>query len=416
MTKSSKKSTTKKPAPSAGATKAESAATEKRKSETHKNLGTWDTIRLWVAAGGRCQRCNELLTESPTSWDPLNLAERAHIVAQTEGGPRGQEGLSAELATSLDNVMLLCLKCHKEIDDSKLLPKFSVERLRKMKTQHEERVRYLTDLRPKRTRILLLTTPIRQPADAGNEAKDREVVLREGDAREAILPDHYADSPHATGIRVEIEGQEDTVAWAGTFRRIKQRFDAKVQGEQFDHLSVFALGKIPALAYLGHLIGDTRPVTVFNVSNGVPQKWQEAGPANFEYQLKRPPRADTDSPSHDVLLLLSLTGPVVTRQYEGRVPEGSDIYEIANEEKYQQLNWLVAEKQLQQFGKVYQDLLSEIQRTHGQDAVIHVLAAAPAAVAIEVGRLHRSNSHPRLEVYNCVGGFFSPALTLRRSE
>ncbi|GAA5513129.1 hypothetical protein Dcar01_01855 [Deinococcus carri] len=414
MTKRSKKPTTKKLAQSAGAPKAESAATEKRRSETHKNLGTWDTIRLWVAAGGRCQRCNELLTESPTSWDPLNLAERAHIVAQTEGGPRGQEGLSNELATSLENVMLLCLKCHKEIDDAKLLPKFSVDRLRKMKAQHEERVRYLTDLRPKRTRILLLTTPIRQPADAGNEAKDREVVLREVDAREAILPDYFADSPHATAIRVEIEGEEDAVAWQSTFRRIKQRFDAKVQGEQLDHLSVFGLGKIPALAYLGHLIGDTRPVTVFNVSNGVPQKWQEAGPANFEYQVNRPPRAER--PSRDVLLLLSLSGPVVARQYAGRVPEGSDVYEIANEEKYQQLNWLVAEKQLQQFGTVYQDLLSEIQRTHGQDAVIHVLAAAPAAVAIEVGRLHRSNSHPRLEVYNCVGGFFSPALTLRRGE
>ncbi|MFB9992024.1 hypothetical protein ACFFLM_08635 [Deinococcus oregonensis] len=173
----------------------------------------------------------------------------------------------------LENLMLLCVKCHKEVDHRKLRHKYPVELLRKMEAQHEERVCYLTDLKPKRTHVLLVTTPIRQPADSANEAKDREVILRKDDAFEALLPDYFSVSGHASSIRVDIEGEEDFVAWQATFRHLEQRFKAKVHGENIEHLSVFGLGKIPALAFLGHLLGDARPLRIFNVSNGVPQKW-----------------------------------------------------------------------------------------------------------------------------------------------
>ncbi|MFB9992025.1 SAVED domain-containing protein [Deinococcus oregonensis] len=136
--------------------------------------------------------------------------------------------------------------------------------------------------------------------------------------------------------------------------------------------------------------------------------------ANFEYKVNPPQKGNRNS--KNVLLLLSLSEPVVWEQYEGRVPEDATTYEIANSEQQQQLNWLVAEDQLEKFGKVYQEMLSTIQRVHGQDAVIYVLAAVPTAVAIEVGRLHRPNAHSQLEIYNCVGGVFSPALTLRKPQ
>lgn len=381
--------------------------------KAHANLDKWDTVRLWVAAGGRCQICNRLLTESDQTYTSVNLGERAHMIAQTPGGPRGQAGLSEAQARNIDNLMLLCPTCHKEIDDPQTSAKFPIEVLRRYKERHEERIRYLTKLTPKRTRVLLFTTPIRQPAGEGQPAHDREVTLHQTEAYDAILPDAFPDEPNALRLKIQAADEESEAYWQQMYRKIKSWYDAKVSWEEIEHLSVFALGKIPALAYLGHVIGDARTVQVFNVSNSSPQKWQDAAPAGFKY-VETPPEGAAGA--KDVLLKLSLSGQVEPGQYRGVVPEDAAVYEIANHPRHQQLNWLVAEKQLTDFTKAYQRALSAIQREFGQDATIHVLTAVPAAVAVEIGRMYRPNSHPQIKIYHCVGKRFSPALTLGGTE
>lgn len=69
----------------------------------------------------------------------------AHIVADEPGGPRGDPELSPKLAQDLSNLMLMCLDHHRLIDVDDVVD-HSVERLRAMKTRHEERVRRLTEL------------------------------------------------------------------------------------------------------------------------------------------------------------------------------------------------------------------------------------------------------------------------------
>ena len=74
---------------------------------------------LFVRAGGRCQRrgCNARLFEHHLSKQPGNFADRAHIVAFSEGGPRGNDGPRPPDINEVDNLMALCKACHKEIDD-----------------------------------------------------------------------------------------------------------------------------------------------------------------------------------------------------------------------------------------------------------------------------------------------------------
>lgn len=400
--------TSKKAKPPAAETKREKVP---KKATAHQNLGLNDTIRLWVAAGGRCERCNKSVMESELTFDSLNLGERAHIVGQTEGGPRGDASLSPDLARSIDNILLLCQPCHKEIDDNKLQEKYSVGHLREMKRNHEERIHFLTDLKAERSLAVVFTTPIRQPDVSGQGNRDQPTVVHGKDVHEAMLPDHYPLENDPVRIRVDLPTEEDQAHWQAIFGTIKSLYARRLEGHEAEHLSVFALGKIPALVYFGRLLGDTRSLRLYNVVNGVPWKWQEKGPDGFELQVYRPPG---NVPSKNVILLLSLSGKIEEAQYTSSVPEGADVYEIANLERFQQLNWLVAERQLKDFGRVYQALLGEIQARHGQDAMVHVLAAVPTAVAVEIGRLYRPNSHPQLRVYNCVGTVFRPALTFER--
>jgi hypothetical protein len=89
---------------------------------------------LWITAGGRCSVCRILLvTEGTDTDDPSVFGEEAHIVARARNGPRA--GDVADL-DSYDNLILLCSKDHKRVDDQ--VGYYTVNRLKEIKQKHEE--------------------------------------------------------------------------------------------------------------------------------------------------------------------------------------------------------------------------------------------------------------------------------------
>lgn len=108
------------------------------------NLSETDTYMLWGRAAGRCEfaGCNKILYRDTYSMKPLNLADRAHIVARKAGAARGNAEKSAELVSDPRNVMLLCKDCHKRIDTNE--NDFSIELLQDMKAKHERRIELQT--------------------------------------------------------------------------------------------------------------------------------------------------------------------------------------------------------------------------------------------------------------------------------
>lgn len=89
---------------------------------------------LWVKAGGRCSICHEqLATESFDNDDPSVFGEECHIVARSPGGPRAAE---IEDIDGYGNLILLCRKHHKQVDDQR--SHFTVHRLKEIKRKHEE--------------------------------------------------------------------------------------------------------------------------------------------------------------------------------------------------------------------------------------------------------------------------------------
>src|SRR5258706_16288352 len=75
-------------------------------------------LLLAVRAGGRCEfdGCPEYLFEHHVTLREGNFAQLAHIVAFSEVGPRAEAGNRPADVHSLDNLMLLCHRCHKLID------------------------------------------------------------------------------------------------------------------------------------------------------------------------------------------------------------------------------------------------------------------------------------------------------------
>lgn len=89
---------------------------------------------LWVKAGGRCSICHDqLVTDTMSDGDPPSVfGEECHIVAHSPGGPRAAEITDPDC---YDNLILLCRKHHKQVDDQP--EHFTVERLKKIKSEHE---------------------------------------------------------------------------------------------------------------------------------------------------------------------------------------------------------------------------------------------------------------------------------------
>jgi hypothetical protein len=97
---------------------------------------------LWITAGGRCSICHvQLATEGTETDDPSVFGEEAHIVAQGQTGPRADGHV--EDVDAYDNLILMCSKDHKRIDDQ--VGYYTVARLRGIKRSHEEWTRSLGD-------------------------------------------------------------------------------------------------------------------------------------------------------------------------------------------------------------------------------------------------------------------------------
>jgi hypothetical protein len=90
---------------------------------------------LWVKAGARCSICGEQLATDAAGGDgPSVSGEECHIVARSPGGARAADIADMD---GYDNLILLCRTHHKQVDDQR--SHFSVERLKKIKREHEER-------------------------------------------------------------------------------------------------------------------------------------------------------------------------------------------------------------------------------------------------------------------------------------
>jgi hypothetical protein len=72
-----------------------------------------DIKLLWSKAAGRCSICRTPLTyNSDHGSNVSHVGEQAHIVAESDNGPRGNSILSLEERNSYPNLILLCPTHH----------------------------------------------------------------------------------------------------------------------------------------------------------------------------------------------------------------------------------------------------------------------------------------------------------------
>ena len=373
----------------------------KKKLELIKDVPQHTRLKLWVKASGRCEfhGCNEPVWRNNLTLSDGNFGEVAHIIASSEDGPRGSEE-SSDFRIDYSNLMLLCQRCHKEIDDDP--DKYTAELLHQWKEEHEKRIEIQTSYPEEihKSTVVLFTVKI----------KDRIPRINHETYRNAMFPKYPIDE----GIKIEIpdfdrHGDEaEWSAYARTIeRKIKTRVEEGIDEQKIKHFSVFAIGPMPLLMFLGKCIGDTIPTDLYQSHRNIKDtsqtwSWQEKERETQTAYIVNPIRVVEKS--ENVAIVLALSDTINKDKYANFVDDTFSIYEITIENPSP--HFLRNPKQLEHFSYEYRKLLNQVQAEHGHRCKVFILPAVPVSIAVECGRVLLPTKDPEIfacEYYNEKG-------------
>lgn len=332
---------------------------------------------LWFAAHGRCEfaGCNKELFQHGKTMDQCNISNYAHIIGDSPNGPRGDEKKSKELAKDISNLMLLCPECHKLIDSNE--EKYTVEVLKGMKREHEERILLVTGIQPDMKSLVVVYGP-RIGTDTPHFRKD--LLFN------TIFPKRYpADlSPIEIQIKNSVMKDGEACFWEAELRQIEEICANKILGplerHEVPHVSLFALGPQPLLVKLGTMLNDKYPITVFQKQR-IPDSWcwLEEDSQN-DIQLIEP-----HDKTKDPVLVIALSTKAILERIADRFGDTVSLWSITCSEPGNDM--MRCHSQLKQFNRVARMAMDAIKTAHSKADCLKIFMAVPASCAVELGRI-----------------------------
>jgi hypothetical protein len=348
--------------------------------------------QLWALAAGRCEfaGCNKLLVgDLIAGKEDGKFGFIAHIVADSENGPRGDEIRSPLLARDISNLMLMCPIHHKEIDVDHV-EDYLEDALLAMKRAHEDRIEMVTDMDADRAAHVL-----RFAATIGQ--MDSLVSTKAIFA--AMPPDRHPAERRTIDIELNSEIRDDEPAFWNMqsdhlHRQFQRKVKERIEQKEILQLSVFALAPQPLLIELGTLLGDIMPVSVH-------QKYRE--PSTWKWQLHQPSinfnvgeySGPKDVP---VALKLAISATVDDQRIRSVLGEDAAIWSITAEGAHNDI--MRRQEDLAIYKTHLRRLFDRIKAHHGEDATISVFPVLPASVAVETGRTRMPKADLPLVIFD----------------
>jgi hypothetical protein len=356
-------------------------------------------LLLFVRAGGRCEfdGCPRYLMEHPVTLTEGNFAQMAHIVAFRANGPRGRIRSRPEDIHALQNLMLLCPQCHKLIDDNP--NDYTRRALSEYKRRHEKWIKQATGLSSERkTALLVFTAPIgKQTVSISYDHMLEAVAPRYPISREGLeidLTNLLEENPAVT-----------TVAKQNIADRLARYFEPKGEWQSTGHVSLFALGPMPLLIFLGSHLSNKVSTDLYQRHRDTESwTWKKSGrPVRYKFQS-----IQTGSDNGRAALLLCLSGSGPRENLPSQIDASYSVYELTLDGTTPSPTFLSLREDLDNFRIAYQDTLAEITKAHGGLKELDLFPAVPAPVAVLCGRETLPKIHPALRVYDydkAQGGF-----------
>jgi hypothetical protein len=103
---------------------------------------------LFARSGGFCANptCRADLFPMQPKGKVASLGELAHVIAQSDAGPRADPSVPRSARDAYENILLLCPTCHRMVDKMDLNDIYDAELLREWKRDQERRIAQAVDV------------------------------------------------------------------------------------------------------------------------------------------------------------------------------------------------------------------------------------------------------------------------------
>lgn len=379
-----------------------------------RKIAAGQQLLVWVRSGGHCALCHGYLLESDINFEPVKLGELAHIVAQSDSSlaPRSLLELPESQRDLAENLLLACPTCHTDIDKRLQAKRLDVGWLLMVKERHEARIRTATTLAAREKSVVLrLVGQIRGAAMEVGPLEAVSAVVRQGERHADLALD-----PNRAGAEIDLRalpGENDPIAsgyYATACRRIdmviNERVKPAVDRGEIQHLSVFALARIPVLVYFGSRLDDGISTEIFQRQRASESwNWNDGEDVTFEFTTVHSGEPDAT----DGVLVVNASGTVDAAALPQQL-QAMPRFVIEPVAATPNRDIIGTRPARDSFHAAVSDLLGYIEKHHKPVKRLHLIAAAPVSACVILGRAVGWGFHPSLVVYDAVDGSYVPAL------
>lgn len=359
-------------------------------------------IAVWAAAAGRCTFCNRLLLENEDLGEPVSIGELAHDVGWSEGSPRGKSDLGVKQRQAAENLLLVCRNCHKPIDDGGVVGRYTVGELIRRKRDHEERIRFLTEIGAGRAAyVVRMVGHVRgTPPELS-----RNTVLAAATAA-GIYPQRLNGS-HWEDVDLDLRGHGELHA-STDFERclpaiddLVARVHDGVRREAIERVAIFAFARIPLLIALGARLDDKLETLIFQRQRRDDTnawRWPDNPGESITFELRS--LQERSDPSN-VAVTVCLSGTVKPDELPAEIRESHHIYCISPAGSAESGPTLVSCPQtLANFETTLRRFLAHVEADHGKIQRVSIFPAVPLSAAVTIGRVLMPHVSPAWRVFD----------------
>lgn len=327
---------------------------------------------LWGASAGMCEfkGCTNKLFSHHVTKEKVNFSEKAHIYAFSRGGKRFSLLKPRDKINDVDNLMLLCEKCHKLIDSENT--GYSADELLAMKKEHEGRIEMLVSIKPDLQSEIIIYN-----ANIANSS----IRISEFTAKSSIIPEHYPAREHSINFSPDMSiFDSDENYWQIMETHLKRKWCEYESIVRDKHISLFAIAPQPLLFKLGMFINRGYNVSVRQSQKDIETwKWLSKKQTIKPYVATIPKGAEVN----EVILTIEITARLSEKELRGEFGEG-EIFRILIDDP--DAKAIKSEKDLNVVVGLYRNCLNKIREEYGKEIIVKLVAIAPASISIEAGR------------------------------
>ena len=349
-----------------------------------------DIHKLIADSGGVCNfpECGEKLIYKYDDGTFVKLIEFCHIIGESSKGPRGHPKQSELMAKDPENIILVCVKHHKIIDNNER--EYTIDILKKMKANHIKWVSERLDGLKEAVWTLIIHSG--NVAGTGAPHLDKELIFQ----------DFYGTHIIAGTEEIIIdEFLTKTKNWINYKKKQEEWWQIfKTQDIEPKKFLICSINFIPLVIHLGYLIHDTYITDIYQFHREKNTwKWEFLSETEAEQEFFLFEKLEVkNSNIQKIALSISISGTVNDDDIFETIGNNIKIVKISVNEPDR--TWLKYKEQLTEFQKKFINLIDTLVQQFKNLKEIYLFYAGPTPLAFIIGCSINPTIHPQFKLYN----------------